>query len=947
MSILFPGFRRLFLLTGLLRTFPLFGAADTPNPGLKYYYPAPDAPVVDIAADIVVYGGTSGGVTAAVQAARLRKSVVLVVFGRHVGGLTSGGLTQTDGVNASVQGGITREFFSATGNSGFKPSKAEQEFEKLLADPVPGENWDSPVQVYYEQRLDTVEKTGVHITALHMENGSVFRGKVFIDCSYEGDLMARSGVSYTYGKESTDQYNESRAGRKNPVPLPGVDAYKIPGDADSGLIYNLLDEAQGTSGQGYSQIQAYNFRMYTVQNADPSTRQPLFAPQNYDPSQFEILYRYHRSGGSTVMTVGNDINNHEMFNRGCSTDHIGGNRWPDGNGGWISWADADYATRELIYQSHVSWQLGMLWYLKTDSQYRDLVNDLTLSVTIRDNIQNLLDKVDQLGFPQNEYPETGGWPHELYVREARRMVSDFVLTQDYYDHRLTVSDAVGLANYSSDSHHVRRFAGPDGMVWVEGDTGGGSISPWRLPYRALIPPASECDNLLVPWAISASSVAFASMRMEPCFMVLSQSASTAASLCIERGETVQELPYELLRLHLIADGQILGEETELENGIIIDNRDSERFSLFGPWTESTSTSGFYGGDYLHDNQTGSGMSASFSPDIETSGEYEVFARWTAHANRASNASIDILHQGEVTTVQVNQQVNGGVWYSLGSYNFDAGKKTRVTLRNDGADGYVIADAVKFVSTATPPPLPQVHLLTAGSVADEQNALPALIRIIRESEDLSHSLTVSLEVGGSAVSGSDYLPLPDQVTIPANAQSVSFKLSPIPNDQANGNRNVILTLVAQAAYEISGTGSTTLTLRDKPYDAWRHRHFSAAGQENSALSVPDADFDGDGLLNEVEFILRTDPDNASKVDLPKIRIAENDLIFEYWCRSPSTGYQVSPQSSEALMLGIWNNPGGSLETIQYDPDSDSRLMRLRFDLTSLSNLLLRLKIERVP
>ncbi|MDF3128023.1 FAD-dependent oxidoreductase [Kiritimatiellaeota bacterium B1221] len=699
MSRIRLGFSRLLLVAGGLSP-SLFGAADTPNPGLTYYYPAPDAPIVDLSADIVVYGGTSGGVTAAVQAVRMGKSVVLVVFGRHVGGMTSGGLTQTDGVNPRVQGGITREFFKATGHSGFKPSEAEQAFENLLADPVPGESGDTAIPVYYEQRLETVEKKGTQITALHMENGSIFRGKFFIDCTYEGDLMAGAGVSYTYGKESIETYQESRAGRKAPVRLPGVDAYKIPGDPGSGLIYNLLDEAPGKAGAGYPQIQAYNFRMYTLMNTHSAAMQPLFAPQEYDPEHFEILYRYHRAGGSTHLTVGNDINNHEMFHRGCATDHIGGNRWPDGDGGWSSWADADYATREQIYQSHVSWQLGMLWYLKTNTRYRSLAHDLSLSETIRGNIQNLLNKVDQLGFPLHEYPETGGWPHELYVREARRMVSDFILTQAYYDHRLTAPDPVGLANYSSDSHHVRRFAGSDGKVWIEGDTGGRRISPWKIPYRALIPPATECENLLVPWAISASSVAFASMRMEPCFMVLSQSAATAAALCIDRNVTVQELPYDHLRVRLLADGQILGEAREEETGMIIDNRHPEFFSKTGPWIESASIPGNYGADYLHDNRSDEERSAHFSPAIDKPGTYEVYLRWTAHTNRASNTPIQIHHQGETTKLEVDQRTHGGSWNLIGTYPFDAGQKIRVTINNKNADGYVIADAVRLVLTET-------------------------------------------------------------------------------------------------------------------------------------------------------------------------------------------------------------------------------------------------------
>ncbi len=538
----------------------VFASASTPNPGLKYYYPAPEAPVVDVTADIIVYGGTSGGVIAAVQAARQGDSVALVVFGRHVGGMTSGGLTQTDGVDAAVQGGLTREFFDVVGDIGFEPSEAEAAFEAMLEDPLPDGDSDKPIPTYYEQRLASVEKEGTQIVAIRMENGSVFRGRMFIDCTYEGDLMAMAEVPYTSGRESRDEYGESRAGRHSSVE-PGernaipVDAYKTPGDPDSGLIHGLIEgETEGEVGQADDHVQAYNFRMYTTWK----NKLPLWEPEGYDPADFELLYRYHKDGGRTHISVGNDINNHEMFAREVSTDHIGGNRWPDGKGGWISWWEADYATRELIYQSHVNWQLGMLRYVRTDPDYAALVSDPAVSHEQQAAIETAIGKMSALGLPNGEYPETDGWSHELYIREARRMVSDFVTTQAHYDRKETVTDGVGLANYRADAHDSRRFAGPDGEVRVEGDTGGDVHIPWAIPYRALVPPEDNTTNLLVPWCISASHVAFCSMRMEPCFMVLSQSAATAPGLAIAEQTSVQDVDYEALKLKLEADGQILG-----------------------------------------------------------------------------------------------------------------------------------------------------------------------------------------------------------------------------------------------------------------------------------------------------------------------------------------------------------------------------------------------------
>lgn len=929
----------------------LFAAASTSNPGLKYYYPAPQAPVVDVAADMIVYGGTSGGVVAAVQAARMGKSVALVVFGRHVGGMTSGGLTQTDGVNAAVQGGITREFFNQTGNSGFKPSKAEQEFEKLLADPVPASSWDSPVPTYYEQRLDAVEMAGARIAAIRMENGSVFRGKMFIDCTYEGDLMARAGVSYTYGREARTTYNESLAGRQAADSLPNVNAYNVSGSAPSGLIYNLIDEPAGTAGSADTHIQAYNFRMYTVQNSNPANRQSLYQPSAYNPGDFEILYRFHRNNlnnsvgtAATNMTVGNDINNHEMFDRGCSTDHIGGNRWPDGAGGWIPWCEANYATREIIYQSHVAWQLGMLWYIKTDSRYRALATDPSVASAIRTNIQALLNKVDQLGLPLGEYTETGGWPHELYVREARRMVSDLVVTQAHYGRSIVEPDSVGLANYSADEHHVRRIPSPTGGVLVEGDTGGSTATPWRIPYRALVPKKSECENLLVTWAISASHVAFCSTRMEPCLMVLSQSAATAAALAIDRDEAVQDVPYDLLSLHLIADGQILGDAPATETGIIVDNGSASGFSTTGTWTASSSSTGYYGSNYLHDEYSSGGKTATFNPTLPESGNYEVQVRWTSNANRASQVPVDIVHTGSTTTISLNQQTGGGAWNPVGTYPFAAGTAGRVVIRNTGADGYVIADAVRFVLIGSPTaPNTKVSVVAADPVADEETATPARLQFVRETEDITSSLTVAIQTTGSAVAGTDYVALPASIIIPADARSVSTSISPIPDSIPEGTRTVTVTLQPSAAYRIGPESSKTVSILDKRYDGWRYRNFAASGLQASPGSDPGADPEGDGLENRLEFYLGTDPLSDSADGTPRLTIASGQAFYEYWQRGEAAQLNAVARFSNTLAPAAWQNFPTPAKTVLYDPATGDRLLRNTLPTDGVNGIFFRLEI----
>lgn len=908
-------------------------SASTPNPGLRYYYPAPEAPSVDVAADVVIYGGTSGGVVAAAQAKRMGKSVVLIAFGRHLGGMTSGGLTETDGVNAHVQGGITREYFNIVGNSRFKPSVAEQAFEALIADPVPNASWDQPVPTYYEQRLDFVEKDGARIVALHMENGSIFRGKMFIDCTYEGDLLAQAGVSYTYGREAASQYGESKAGKRHPDSLNGVNPYLVEGDASSGFIYNVTDEAAGTYGEGDAHLQAYNFRMYTVQSSDPSAMQPLFSPANYDPTQFEMLYRYHKSGGKTSMTVGNDINNHEMFDRGCSTDHIGGNRWPDGNGGWIAWPEADYATRERIYQSHVSWQLGMLWYLKNDTRYRALASDPSLSSTIQTNIQALLNKVDQLGLPLGEYPETGGWPHELYVREARRMLSDLVITQAHFDREIIVEDSVGLANYTADSHHVRRILGPNDSIKVEGDTGGSSSSTWRIPYRALIPKKSECENLLVPWSLSASHVAFCSTRMEPCLMVLSQSAATAAALCIDRDEAVQDLPYPLLKLQLLADGQILGDAPGATSpGHIVDNEDATGFTTTGTWLTSNATAGYYGINYRHNDNASGGHTATFTPTLPSAGDYQVYARWTAHSNRASNATYQVTHKNGTSSFVANQRIDGNLWNSLGTFSFDSGTTGYVTLSDTGTDGYVIADAIRFVEVSEDDIEQQtVSVLASDPRADESDGSPGTFKFVRDNDNINESLTVHFSVSGTALPNADYSQLPTSINIPANQRSAKLTVTPIPNDTAQGTRTIIITLTENDSYNIGTQTNATIYLHDKPYDAWRTTVFPSPNANGTGQTD---DSDADGRPNRLEFFLGTDPLAASSAPAnPRAHLIEpNQLTLTFSRAGIAKEVPFEVQFSETLQPDSWAVVTSALETISYDSNNGDRILQASIDTT---------------
>jgi hypothetical protein len=494
--------------------------------------------------DVCVYGGTSGGVAAATEAARLGKRVVLLEFGSHLGGMTSGGLGQTDIGNKAAIGGISREFYQRVGKVygkseawTFEPHVAEQVFFDMLN--------EAKVAVFLEQRLASVKKQGSRITEIEMENGRVVRAKIFIDATYEGDLMARAGVSYTVGRESNSQYGETLDGIRAVTPkhqfVVAVDPYKTPGEPASGLIPLVQAQKPGVPGSGDESVQAYNFRL--VLTKDDANKRKLEPPPEYKPERYELLARYiqawlkdsHRRpptindfmhiqmmpGGKT------DINN----NGGFSTDYIGSN---------YAYPEADYAQRAAIWRDHENYTRGFLYFLESDSR-------------VPENIRN---EMRQWGLTRDEFIDTKGWPHQLYIREARRMISDYVMSERNCRDSIQLPDAIGLAAYTMDSHNCRRIV-KNGQVENEGDVQVGGFPPYPIAYRSIVPKASECENLLVPICLSATHIAYGSIRMEPVFMVLGHSAATAATLAIDENVSVQKIDIEKLKEELLAQKQIL------------------------------------------------------------------------------------------------------------------------------------------------------------------------------------------------------------------------------------------------------------------------------------------------------------------------------------------------------------------------------------------------------
>ncbi len=484
--------------------------------------------------DLCIYGGTAAGVMAAVQAATNGLKAVLVENSNHLGGMTAAGLGWTDFGNKATVGGLAREFYRQLGRHYgseeqwcFEPSVAERILNAWME--------ETGSTVLRREYLADVRLIDGRIESILLESGLVVRAKVFIDATYEGDLMARAGVSHTVGREGNSAYSETVNGmqihRKHQFDYP-VDPYRIEGAPGSGLLPGIEAGTDYVKGAGDRRIQAYNFRMCLTR--DPDNRRPFTRPAGYDRSAYELLARYLRGGWNEIFAKfdpipGNktDTNNHGAL----STDFIGQNH---------AWPAAGYAMREKLFRAHVTYQQGLQWFLSQDE---------AVPASIRE-------AYGEWGLPKDEFAETGGWPHALYIREARRMVSDYVTTEHNCRGSITADDPVGLGAYGMDSHNCRRVV-IDGRLWNEGDVQAAGFPPYGISWRSLIPRRGECANLIVPVCLSASHIAYGSIRMEPVFMVLGQSAAIAATLALQENCAVQDLPYSALREQLLQAKQAL------------------------------------------------------------------------------------------------------------------------------------------------------------------------------------------------------------------------------------------------------------------------------------------------------------------------------------------------------------------------------------------------------
>ncbi|MDQ6481694.1 FAD-dependent oxidoreductase [Dyadobacter sp. LHD-138] len=636
--------------------------------------------------DICIYGGTAAGVIAAYTAKKMGKSVVLIEPGAHLGGMTSGGLGQTDIGNKYAISGLSLDFYRRLGkhygkfeNWIFEPHIAKKYLQQYLD--------EAGIEVIYNRRIVAASKNGTNISVIELENSlkpskstnTKVEATMYLDCTYEGDLLAKSGVSYIVGREANSVYNETINGVQlmDGHQFPdGIDPYKIPGKPESGLIWGISSEQLVPDGTGDKKAQAYNYRICLT--SDPQNQVPITRPEGYDASRYELLLRLMKKQPQRKKLIDyfiwspmpnhkTDINNRNGF----STDMIGMN---------YDYPDGDYAKRAAIIKDHEVYTKGLLYFVGHDERVP----------------QELRQEMLQWGYPKDEYTETGNWSPQLYIREARRMVGSYVMTQANCQGKEVITDGVGMAAYTMDSHNVQRLV-VNGMVKNEGNVEVGGFGPYPVSYRSIIPQEKECGNLLVPVCLSASHIAYGSIRMEPVFMVLAQSAAVAASMAIDGKTSVQKVNTTILQSNIkrnpLANGSI--------QHVLVDNDDKANVKVTGKWTASKR--GSYGPSLLASDTTASGiMTVKFTPEIPKSGNYGTYIYLPKLKGLADIIPLKVSNgkaEKELTIKTADVVVVGqtsGEWVFIGNYDLVKGNQAFVEISNTNAKGTVFADAVMMV-----------------------------------------------------------------------------------------------------------------------------------------------------------------------------------------------------------------------------------------------------------
>ena len=635
-------------------------------------------------ADICIYGGSSAGVIAAYTASKAGKSVILIEPGRRLGGLSSGGLGQTDIGNKYVVQGLALDFYRKLGKhyGGFE----QWIFEPKVAEGIfNGYMEECDADILFGHLLLDVDKEGADIREIKLQSTDdlsrhavTVQAKVFMDCTYEGDLLAKAGASYHVGRESNSVYDETLNGvqllTKHQFP-DGVDPYVVPGDESSGLVWGVREGVIEPNGTGDHKVQAYNYRI-TLTNV-PENRIPITKPDNYDADRYELLRRQKKIQPwkslndvfiwSLMPNGKTDINNRN----GSSTDMIGAN--------W-DYPEADYDRRQEIIKEHEDYTKGLLYFVGNDPSVPEFIRE----------------EMNEWGYPKDEYVENNHWTPQLYIREARRLVGEMVMTQHHCQGRKVVDDAVGYAAYTMDSHNCDRLV-VKGVVKNEGNVEVGGFPPFPISYRSIVPKREEVSNLLVPVCLSSSHIAFGSIRMEPVFMVLAQSAAVAACLAIDQKVNVQNVAITDIEHVLYTNPKADGRKSD----VLIDYRNPDAIKFKGKWEAGTRRG--YGRSYKQAGSKNGAALARFMADETKDGYYNVYTYFPRSSESAEQLTYRIYNGKEIiekildlSNVEIKGQTSS-IWVSLGRYKISRdGEVPYVELSNEGSEGIVAANAVLFV-----------------------------------------------------------------------------------------------------------------------------------------------------------------------------------------------------------------------------------------------------------
>jgi hypothetical protein len=654
--------------------------------------------------DVIVYGATPGGISAALAASREGASVLVIEPTRWIGGMVTGGLASTDVGNEKVIGGIAREFFTqaAESKAGTPMWYAEPQgnmatFKAMLQ--------KTKIEVLTGRNLKSISRDGDRIESLMTDDRKRYEAKVFIDATYEGDLMARAGVSYIIGREARDAYGEPLAGFQ-PAPLRPRTVEQMAQDSPSiGGPKGAMNYVHGTPariqaldvaglplpgvsnqwaevGEGDSRTQAYNFRVIVTRT--PENRVPFPKPAHYDDARYELLARtieaFPGIRFSKLVYLGPIANGKFDANAiglVVGTDHVGAN---------YAYPDGDEKLRAKIWQDHVDYVQGFFWFLANEPRVPE----------------DLRKQASQWGLAKDEFTDNDHWPYALYVREARRMIGEYVMRQDDCTQHITKPDSIGMGSFIMDSHAVQRLVNHDGSVIDEGNFDM-PVRPYQIPYRSLVPQKSQCENLLVPVCMSASHVAYGSIRMEPQYMIMGQACGLAAVQALRTQKAVQDIDVAALQAKLREQKQVLElplppGSVELKDlaGIVADDAEAQ---YTGEWVGSSSSGGVEG-MYHHDGNEAKGMkSARFEVRVPKDGQYEVRFAYATAPNRATNVPVTVTSADGEKTVTVNEKQTPTLdkaFVSLGKFRFTADKLAVVTVTTEGTDGYVVVDAVQLL-----------------------------------------------------------------------------------------------------------------------------------------------------------------------------------------------------------------------------------------------------------